>query len=121
MTLYDLAKYLHIILSIAWLGGGFSVVLLGTIAAGRGEQANLTQIGRNTETLAKRVFVPSTAAILILGIYMVWVEWSFAEAWVIIGLVGIIDPPRAEVRDAVTTCRTAGIRPIMITGNSASL
>jgi len=34
-----------------------------------------------------------------------------------VGLFGMIDPPRAEVRDAVGLTRTAGVRTVMITGD----
>lgn len=44
---------------------------------------------------------------------------GWAQELTLIGLIGIIDPPRPEVRDAIRLCMRAGIQVKMITGDHA--
>jgi Ca2+-transporting ATPase len=44
-------------------------------------------------------------------------DGQFEQELVFAGLIGMIDPPRAEAKAAVARARAAGIRPLMITGD----
>ena len=47
-------------------------------------------------------------------------DGALEDGATLLGLIGFIDPPRAEAADAIEACRAAGVRVVMITGDHVS-
>ena len=81
-------------------------------------QNNKSQIAATNEKLAQK-------ALRVLGVAFRDVEvlpermdsGTLERELTFAGLVGMMDPPRQEVKEAVARCEKAGIRPVMITGD----
>ncbi len=62
----------------------------------------------------------AASGLRVLALAEKWVDSDAAapyEELVFVGLVGFVDPPRADVRAALDACQQAGIRVVMITGD----
>ncbi len=60
----------------------------------------------------------ASEALRVLGLaYKPYEHGHLEEEMVFLGLVGMIDPPREEVKEAIRVCKRAGIKPVMITGD----
>ncbi len=85
-----------------------------------GNIVELTEDIKNT--ILKEVENMSNSALRVLGVAFKDVENKISademeENLTVIGIVGMIDPPRTEVKDSIVEAKKAGITPVMITGD----
>jgi Ca2+-transporting ATPase len=82
--------------------------------------ARRAEIARTNETLAGEALRTLGVAFRSLpkdGLARDELDARVEQDLVFLGLIGMMDPPREEARDAVARARGAGIRPMMVTGD----
>ena len=89
MDRYHLWLFLHVVAAIIWLGAGFLLMVLGTLAHRRRSPEAVGRVVEDTARLGPTYFIPASLAVLVFGILLV-VDgpWSFSDVWVTVGLVG---------------------------------
>jgi uncharacterized membrane protein len=89
MSRYELFLTLHIVAAIVWIGSGFFLQVLAARAMGANDADGLKRLLDDTVALGNKLFVPASAATLLLGLVLV-VDgpWSFGQLWILLGLAG---------------------------------
>lgn len=78
----------------------------------------LSKIKNKNEKMAEKALRVLGVAYLDIDIMPKEISTDFLEKGLIfVGLIGMIDPPRKGVKEAVLACRRAGIKTVMITGD----
>ncbi len=100
---------------VAFTKGAFDGLLEITTELDRPEKEQWTRQGDAMAATGLRVlgFAMKTFAELPVEITPATMERDL----VIVGIAGLMDPPRQEAKQAVHECKVAGIRPVMITGD----
>lgn len=89
MSYYELLLFLHIGGVTIWLGSAFLFFLLFQRAKRSDDPLLAERLGAHTEWLAKRLFIPTSLAVLVLGILLtIEGPWSFDQLWILLGLIG---------------------------------
>ena len=89
MSYYEILLFLHVLAAIVWLGGGVMIQALVIRAAKAGDAVLLKKLAENAGWLAQRLFIPSSLAVLVLGILLtIEGPWSFGDLWIVLGLAG---------------------------------
>jgi uncharacterized membrane protein len=85
--MYDLAKYIHILCAIIWVGGAVYVQILAIRIERSSDPSVMGRLGPEVEFIGTRVFVPASIVLLLAGAFMVSQRWAFTQAWISVAIV----------------------------------
>jgi uncharacterized membrane protein len=114
MSYYEILLYLHIVGATIWLGSAFLLQAIFLRARRTDDGILIERLSANTEWLAKRIFIPTSLAVLVLGILLtIEGPWSFDQLWIVLALaafaatfligIGLIEPEGKRLHVAMAS------------------
>jgi len=104
--------------NLAYMKGAPEIVLKKcTHRLHRGERVEFDDSARGKALALYEVLAARGERVLALACKTTDADAASEEHFVYLGLVGMLDPPRPEIAEAIDRCRSAGIRVFMITGD----
>jgi hypothetical protein len=89
MSWYEFLLFVHIAASIAWIGAGFLMLVLGLRADRTDDEAGIKRLLDDNAWLATRLFIPASLTVVVAGVLLtIDGPWEFDQLWIVLGLVG---------------------------------
>lgn len=112
MSYYEILLFIHVGAAAIWIGSAFLLFALLQRAKQSGDPLLAERLGAHTEWLAKRLFIPASLSVLVLGILLtIEGPWSFDQLWILLGLggmattfligIGVIEPTAKKMHAAI--------------------
>ncbi|HUQ22404.1 MAG TPA: DUF2269 family protein [Gaiellaceae bacterium] len=89
MSYYEVLLFLHVLAAIVWIGAGIALQFLGVWGEQTQNGPFMQALGDSSDWLATRLFIPSSLAVLVLGILLtIEGPWTFDTLWLDLGFAG---------------------------------
>ena len=91
MSWYELLLTIHVLAAVIWVGGGTAMHILGRRVLKRGDGEEIYEFSKEINTVALRLYAPTSLVLLIAGILLVnEAGYEFSQLWITLGFLGWI-------------------------------
>jgi uncharacterized membrane protein len=91
--MYDFLLTVHVLAAVIWVGGGTAMHILGRRVLKRGDGKEIYEFSKEINTVALRLYAPTSLILLIAGVLLVGQDQSgaeFSQLWVTLAFIGWI-------------------------------
>lgn len=90
MSRQEIYLFVHIVAAVLWVGGGTLLTVMGSRAIAADDRERTKVVVQEASVLAKRLFIPSSLVVLVMGILLIADGPWEMDLWVVLGLIGLI-------------------------------